>query len=35
MMRSRAAELAASTAGAIAAFVVTAFLRGRLRERKK
>ena len=34
-MRSRAAELAASTAGAIAAFVVTAFLRGRRRDREK
>lgn len=33
--RSRAAELVASTAGAVAAFVVTALVRGRLRDRKK
>ncbi|MBW8803851.1 MAG: hypothetical protein JF587_08310 [Catenulisporales bacterium] len=35
MMRSRTAELVASTAGAIAAFVVTALVRGRFRDRKK
>jgi len=34
-MGSRAAELVASTAGAIAAFVVTAFVRGRRRGRNK
>src|SRR3954453_22457135 len=34
-MGSRAAELAASTAGAIAAFVVPAFVRGRRRGRNK
>ncbi|MFL6114376.1 MAG: hypothetical protein ACJ786_23900 [Catenulispora sp.] len=35
MMRSRTAELVASTAGAIAAFVVTALVRGRRRDQHK